>query len=140
MLFRIYLRGILRHGVDNELNAESAGKAKRIGEQPEHSAGNDEFGVHGEARLQDPFLLHQTFHRLALDLGLFVLRQGAQVLLLERGSVAQLDQGYHPTEGHPGQEGCLVVFVHLEQEYELVLVQILLRLYRMAQMGHPVER
>ena len=114
----IYLRGrgVLRHGVDNEFNAEGTGETERVGEQPEHSAGNDEFCVHGEARLQDPFLFHQTFHRLVLHLGLFVLRQGAQILLLQRGSVAELHQGYHPTKGHPGQEGSLVVFVHLQQD------------------------
>ena len=118
-----YLRGcgILRHGVDNELNAEGAGEAKCVGEQPEHSAGKDEFRVHGEARLQDPCVLHQTFHRLVLHLGLFVFWQGAQVFLLQRGAVPELDQGDHPTKGHPGQEGGLVVFVHLGQDSKCTL-------------------
>ena len=126
---------ILRHCVDDELDAERAGEAERVGKQPEHSATHDERGVHGETGLQDPFLPHQTLHGLViclncilvimmcsllinhvylvLHLGLLGLRQGAQVLLLERGAVAQPHQGDHPAEGHPRRERGLVVLVNL---------------------------
>ena len=50
---------------------------------------------------------------LVLHLGLLGLWKGAQVLLLEGGAVAQPHQRDHPTEGHPRQEGGLVVLVDL---------------------------
>ena len=126
---------VLRHGVDDELDAERAGEAERVGKKPEHSTTHDERGVHGEAGLQDPLLPHQTLHGLVIclnfilvimmcsllikhvylvmHLSLLGLWKGPQVLLLEGGAVAQPHQGDHPAEGHPRQEGGLVVLVNL---------------------------
>ena len=65
-----YLRfcGPFRHGVDDEFDAEGAGEAEGVGEQPVHAAGDDEAGVHGDARPEDALALHPPPHRLVLHL------------------------------------------------------------------------